>query len=62
MQVFGKEVEQVSKIARVERKLGQHIENLFEVIRNVEEVKNLMHKIPQLEAKHRVLDKVISAT
>ena len=54
-------MEQVSKISRGECTLGQHIDRLLEVIGNVEEVKNIMHKIPQLDAKHRVLDKAINA-
>ena len=62
MQVFGKEVEQVGKIAKGEDTLGQHIYMILEVIENVEEVKNLIHKKPQLKAKHKVLDKAISAT
>ena len=60
MQFFGKEVEQVSKIARGEHTLGQHINQLLEVIGNVEEVKNFKKKIPQLKAKYRVLEKVNS--
>ena len=54
-------MEQVSKIAQGERTLGQHIDRLLEVIGNAKEVKNVMHKIPQLEAKYMVLDKAISA-
>ena len=46
MQVFGKEVEQVSKIVRGERTLCQHIDRISEVIGNAKEVKNIMHKIP----------------
>ena len=54
-------MEQVSKIAHGERALGQHIDRLLEVIGNAKEVKNLMHKIPHLEAKHRVLDNALNA-
>lgn len=56
MQLIGKEVEQVSKLAKGEHTLGQHIDWLSEVIGNVEEVKNLMSKIPQIEANNKVLE------
>ena len=59
MQQMGKEMEQISKTARGERTLGQHIHKLSEVIMNAEEVKNLMQKIPMMEAKQRVMDKDI---
>ena len=61
MQLLGKEMEQLSKTSRGEKTLGQHIDKLLEVIGNVEEVKNVMHKIPLLEAKQRVKDKEISS-
>ena len=51
----------MSKLARGEHTLGQHIDQLSKVIGNAKEVKNLMHKIPQLEAKYRVLEKANSA-
>lgn len=50
-----------SKIAHGERTLGQHIDRLMEVVGSAEDVKNLMMKIPQLEAKNKALDKDIIA-
>lgn len=61
MVLLNKEMEHLSKTARGERTLGQHIDKLSEVIGNAEEVKNLMHKIPVLEAKQKVMDKDISS-
>ena len=60
MQPLGKDMEQLSKTSKGERTLGQHIDKLSEVIGNAKEVKNLMHKIPLMEAKQRVMDKDIS--
>ena len=51
MFLLNKEMEQLSKMARGERTLGQHIDKLSKIIGNAEEVKNLMHKIPMMEAK-----------
>ncbi len=52
-------MEKLSKTARGERTLGQHIDKLSEVIGNAEEVKNLMQMILVMEAKQRVMDKDI---
>ena len=54
-------MEKVNKTTKGEHTLGQHIDKLLEVIGNANEVKNLMHKIPLLEAKQRVMDKEISS-
>lgn len=51
------EVMHASKIARGEHTLGQHIDRLMEVVGSAEDVKNLMMKILQLEAKKKALDK-----
>ena len=59
MQLVGKEMDQLSKTSRGEQTLGQHIDKLSEVIGNAKEVKNLMQKIPLMEAKQRVMDKDI---
>ena len=59
--MLGKEIEQVSKIARGEHTLGQHIDRLSEVIGDEKQVENLMHKILVLETKLRVMDKEIGA-
>lgn len=61
MVLLNKEMDHLIKMARGERTLGQHIDKLSEVIGNAEEVKNLMHKIPMMEAKQRVMDKDISS-
>jgi len=61
MFLLNREMDQFSKISREEITLGQHIENLSEVIGNVEEVKKIMQKIPVMEAKQRVMDKEISS-
>lgn len=50
------EVVHTSKIARGERTLDQHIDMLMEVVGSVEDVKNLMMKISQLEARNRAMD------
>ena len=60
MQFIVKEVEQVSKLARGERTLGQHIDRLSEVIGHAKEFRDLMKKITQIEAKNRVLEKANS--
>ena len=62
MQFIVKEFEPLSKMARGERTLGQHIDRLFEVTGNAKEVKNLMKKVPMVEAKNRVLEKANSDT
>ena len=49
--LLNKDMEQFSKIARGERTLGQHIDKLSKVIGDAEEVKNLMQKIPVMEAR-----------
>ena len=51
MLLLNNEKEQLSKTAKGERILGQHIDKLLEVIGNAKEVNNLMHKIPVMEAK-----------
>ena len=61
MQALRKEVGHASKIARGEHTLGQHINRLLEVVRNAEDVKNLMQKIPKLKAKNRAMDKDFNA-
>lgn len=61
MVLLNKEMEHLSKTARRERTLGQHIDKLSDVIGNAKEVKNLMHKIPVLEGKQKVMDRDISS-
>ena len=56
-----KEMDHLTKMAKGERTLGQHIDKLSKVIGNVEEVKNVLHKNLMMEAKQRVLDKDISS-
>ena len=51
MLMLSKEMDQLSKKFREEWNLGQHIDKLLKVIGDVEEVKNLMHKIPVMEEK-----------
>ena len=45
MQALRKEAGYARKITFGERTLGQHIDGLLEVIRSLEDVKNLMQKI-----------------
>ena len=47
----------VSKTARGERTLSQHIDRLMDVVGSAEDIKNLMQKISQLEAKNRAIDR-----
>ena len=56
MQDISRDFDQLNRMVREERMLGQHIDKLFEVEGNVEEVKNLMKYVPPLEAKNRNLD------
>ena len=53
MQDIRRDFEQLSKTSRGERTLVQHIDKLSEVISNVEEVKNLMKRVPPLEVKNK---------
>ena len=53
-------VTHVSKNARGERTLGQHIDRLLDVVGSAEDIKNLMQKVPDLEAKNRAYDSDIS--
>lgn len=46
-----------SKTAHGEHTLSQHIGRLMEVVGSVEDVKKLMFKISQLEAKNRAMDR-----
>ena len=68
LQVFGRDMQalwknlgHVSQNAWGEPTLGQHIDRLSEVIGNEEEVKNLMQRISQLEARNKMLDKEFNA-
>lgn len=58
MQVISKDFEQLNKMAKGENTLGQHIDKLYEVIGNAEEVKNLMKRVPSIETKNRNLEQV----
>ena len=61
MQALLKDIGKARKMAHGECTLGQHIDRLLEVIDNIEDVKNLMQKILQLEAKNRAMDKDFNA-
>lgn len=58
MQDILREFNQLSRTARGERTLGQHIDRLSKVIGNAEEVNNLMKCVPPLEAKKKNLDQL----
>lgn len=59
MQDIRREFEHLSKTNRGEKTLGQHLDRLSNVIGNVEEVKNLMKRVPPLEAKNRAIDQLV---
>ena len=47
----------VSKTTHGGRTLSQHIARLLDVVGSIEDIKNLMQKIPQLEATNRAIER-----
>ena len=61
MQFLKNDIKNTGKIARGERSLSQRIDRFMEMVGSAEDVKNMVQKIPHLEAKNRAFDKDFNA-